>query len=147
MSRHLWIPLVLCACGKSAKTDDGKAGATTPEAAVRGVVEAVLAKDLERAKRFLPDDAACELAPVEHRQPCLENSRQMRAMIGEIADDIPDGTTIKAITKSDDLRPPSAELGAWTVAFADGEQAAMMTVKIGARYYAAFAVKRDSSPR
>jgi len=144
MRSHLGIVVVLAVvgCGKQQAKDDGKAGATTAEAAVRGLIEGMLASDLDRARRFLPDDAACETAPPEHRAPCLENSRSMRAQIGELSDDFPADRKIATIKPSPD-GAPSPELGMWDITFDAGDPAALMTVKIGARYYAAFAMRRE----
>jgi hypothetical protein len=146
MQSHLWIVVALAVavagCGKKEAKDDGKAGAASGEAAVRGFVEGVLAKDLDRARRFLPDDAACDGAPPEHRTPCTENGRMMRAQVDGMVDDFPAGAKIKSIKPSADASG-APELAMWDITFEGGDPAALMTVQIGKRYYAAFAIRRD----
>ncbi len=145
MRSHLWIVAVaLVACAKDKPKHDGKAGAATGEAAVRGFVEAALARDVDRARRFLADDASCAGAPPAHVTPCTENSRLMRARVSEIIDELPAGAKLKSIVKSKDATP-SPELGMWTVTL-DDESEDFMTVQIGDRHYAAFAIRKDQQP-
>jgi hypothetical protein len=141
MRSHLWIVAVaVAACAKDKPKDDGLAGAATGEAAVRGFIEAALAGDVDRARRFLPDDAACAAAPPAHVTPCTENGRQMRDRVPEIVADLPRGAKLRSVVKSKDATP-APELGLWTVTL-DDESEDFMTVQIGNRYFAAFAIAR-----
>jgi hypothetical protein len=131
--------LVLAACSKS--------GGGDPKAVARGFVEAMMAGDVDKAKTFLPDDAACAKAQPDQVEHCKASAAHMRDGIGGLVDDFPKGAKLTKIEKSDE-EIPVADAAIWALTFeinGETDQSEVFTMKLGDRYYAGFPFKVKSS--
>lgn len=134
--RNLWLVLVVAACSKG--------GGSGPEAAVRGFVEAVAAGDVDKARAYMPDDAACEQAPADKVAHCKESARRMREEIPELADDFRRGTKVTKVERSKEPSPdPSIAL--WRVELDGDDHAELFTIDLGGKTYVAFPIKVKSA--
>jgi hypothetical protein len=137
-----WIAIVGSCGGSGAAPGPG----ADPRAVVRGFVEAMAAGDLDRARRFLPDEAACaQIAAADQVAACKASATAMRAQLDRLGDDFPRGAKVVSIEKSPEPMPDPS-LGEWMIVLAvDGarETSGLLTILIGKIHYAAFAVRRD----
>jgi hypothetical protein len=133
----LAVALAACSEGKSA------APGSDPKGTVKGFLDALIAGDVAQARGFLPDEAACEKAPSEVVERCKQSVEPLRERIPELVADLPKGTKVISIEKSDEPIPvPDAAI--WIVELeTDGERddVELFTLKLGDRYYAGFPFK------